>query len=72
MKNFLHSYFIYVAAMAIGMGMAIYGQVKFDYAKTDAGVTFGQIVGWTGLAVLIGSGVIIAVKTSNKNRDSSN
>lgn len=70
MKKFLHSYFIYVATAIIGMVMAIYGQVKFDYAKTDTGATFGQVVGFLGLAVTIGSFIIIAVKT--KNRDSSN
>lgn len=68
MKNFLHSYFIYVATMIIGGLMSIYGWVKFDYTKSDRGVTWGEIFGYGGLGIVVISIIIIAVVTKNREK----
>jgi len=59
MKKFLKSYFRYIATFGIGLILAIWGQIKFDYAKTDAGYKWGEVIGWTGITIAVVSLVIV-------------
>lgn len=50
---FVKTNFLFIATALVGLVMAIWGQLKFDYAKTDAGYKWGEVIGWTGLVILV-------------------
>lgn len=52
---FIKTNFLFVATGLIGLAMTIFGQVKFDYAKTDIGYKWGEAIGWAGIAILVAS-----------------
>lgn len=46
---------IWFFGLAAGIALGIIGQIKFDYAVTNPGANWGTVIGFTGIALAIGS-----------------